>query len=55
MPAEGRFGRTDFLNEARQTEYRRPAREWLIYHMTTIEHGMTFHRYWSSHFGGYAL
>jgi transposase len=53
--AEGRFGRGDFIYDARQDEYRCPAGERLVYRMTSVEHGMTFHRYWSSHCGGCAL
>jgi hypothetical protein len=53
--AEGRFGRDDFIYDARKNEYRCPAGEHLIYRMTTIEHGMTFHRYWSSHCSGCPL
>jgi transposase len=37
--AEGRFGRNDFIYDARKDEYRCPAGERLIYRMTTIEHG----------------
>jgi hypothetical protein len=53
--AEGRFGRDDFIYDARKDEYRCPAGSRLIYRMTTIEHGMTFHRYWSSNCSGCAL
>lgn len=53
--AEGRFGRDDFIYDARKNEYRCPAGDRLIYRMTTMEHGMTFHRYWSSHCSGCAL
>jgi transposase len=46
--AEGRYGRDDFIYDAHKDEYRCPAGDHLIHRMATIEHGMTFHRYWSS-------
>jgi transposase len=46
--ADGRFGRDDFIYDRYRDEYRCPAGERLIYRFTTEEHGMTFHRYWSS-------
>ncbi len=46
--ADGRFGRDDFRYDAQRNEYRCPAGERLIYRFTSIEHGQTFHRYWSS-------
>jgi transposase len=53
--AEGRFGRDDFIYDARKNEYRCPAGDRLSYRMITIEHGMTFQRYWSSNCSGCAL
>jgi transposase len=53
--AQGRFDRGDFIYDAKRDEYRCPAGEWLAYRMTTVEHGMTFHRYWSSNCGSCAL
>ena len=53
--AEGRFGRDDFMYDRQKDEYRCPAGEHLIHRMATVEHGMTFHRYWSSNCGSCAL
>jgi len=53
--AEGRFGRDDFIYDSGKNEYRCPAGDHLIHRMVTIEHGMTFHRYWSSNCGSCAL
>lgn len=53
--AEGWFGRDDFIYDAKTDEYHCPAGERLIYRMATVEHGMTFHRYWSSNCGGCAM
>jgi transposase len=53
--AEGRFGRDDFIYDPQKDEYRCPAGDHLIHRMATIEHGMTFHRYWSSNCGSCAL
>lgn len=53
--AQGRFSRDDFIYDAKKDEYRCPAGERLIYRMTTVEHGMKFHRYWSSNCGGCAM
>jgi transposase len=46
--AEGRFNKTDFIYIAKANEYRCPAGQRAIYRMTTIEHGLKLHRYWSS-------
>jgi transposase len=46
--AEGRFGKDDFIYDPFRDVYRCPAGEQLIYRCTSHEHGMTFHRYWSS-------
>ena len=37
-----------FKYEGRHDQYRCPAGERLIYRMTTVDQGMTMHRYWSS-------
>jgi transposase len=46
--ADGRFGKQDFIYIAKDDEYRCPAGQRLIKHMTTVEHGMTLHSYWCS-------
>jgi transposase len=46
--ADGRFDKRDFSYNAKRDEYRCPAGERAIWRMTTIEHGLKFHRYWSS-------
>ena len=44
--ADGRFGKQDFIYIAEQDAYRCPAGQLLPHHMTTVEKGMTLHRYW---------
>ena len=44
--AEGRFGKADFVYLPDEDAYRCPAGQTLPWHMTTVEHGMTLHRYW---------
>jgi hypothetical protein len=44
--AEGRFGKQDFSYVADQDAYRCPAGALLPHHMTTVERGLTLHRYW---------
>jgi transposase len=44
--AGGRFGKQDFVYLADENVYRCPAGQRLPYHMTTVENGMTLHRYW---------
>jgi len=44
--ADGRFGKQDFVYIAEKDAYRCPAGQLLVYHMTTVEKGMTLHRYW---------
>ena len=44
--ADGRFGKQDFVYIAEQDVYRCPAGQLLPHHMTTVERGMTLHRYW---------
>ncbi len=46
--SDGRFGKADFIYDPKRNEYRCPADQVLIWRMTSVEHGMTFHRYWSS-------
>ena len=46
--ADGRFDKRDFVYLAERNEYRCPAGERAIWRMTSIEHGMTLHRYWPS-------
>jgi transposase len=44
--ADGRFGKQDFLYMPEQDVYRCPAGQLLPRHMTTVEKGLTLHRYW---------
>jgi transposase len=44
--ADGRFGKQDFVYVAAQNAYRCPAGNLLHHHMTTVENGLTLHRYW---------
>ncbi|MFI5224298.1 MAG: IS1182 family transposase, partial [Nitrospirales bacterium] len=46
--ADGRFGKQDFVYIVKDDEYRCPAGQRLIKHMTTVDHGMTLHSYWCS-------
>jgi len=46
--AEGRFDKRDFRYDAKRDEYRCPAGERAVWRMTTVERGMTLHRYWPS-------
>jgi len=46
--AEGRFSKADFIYIAKDDQYQCPARQRAIYRMTTVENGLTLHRYWSS-------
>ena len=46
--AEGRFDKRDFVYIAESDEYRCPAGERAIKRFTTIERGMTLHKYWPS-------
>ena len=46
--AAGLFDKRDFTYIAKSDEYRCPAGQRAIHRMTTIEHGLTLHRYWSS-------
>ena len=44
--ADGRFGKADFVYLPEEDVYRCPADQKLPWHMATVEHGMTLHRYW---------
>jgi len=46
--AEGRFSKADFVYIAKDNAYRCPAGQRAIYRMTTVEKGLTLHRYWPS-------
>jgi transposase len=46
--ADGRFDKQDFIYIASDDEYRCPAGQRAIKRFTTIEHGMTLSKYWSS-------
>jgi transposase len=53
--AAGRFGKQDFIYQPETDTYRCPAGEQLIWRYTTVEHGLTLSRYWSSNCGACAL
>ena len=44
--ADGRFGKADFVYLPEENVYRCPVGRKLPWHMTTVENGMTLHRYW---------
>jgi transposase len=46
--AAGRFDKRDFLYDAKSDEYQCPAGERAIRRFTTVENGLTIHKYWSS-------
>ena len=46
--ADGRFDKRDFVYIAERDEYRCPAGERAVWRMTTVEQGLTLHRYWPS-------
>lgn len=46
--AEGRFSKLDFIYIAKDDEYQCPAGERAIHRFTTVEHGLTLHKYWTS-------
>jgi transposase len=46
--AEGRFDKQDFIYVASEDEYRCPAGQRAIRRFTTIEAGLTIHKYWTS-------
>ncbi|MBO0718668.1 MAG: IS1182 family transposase [Rhizobiales bacterium] len=53
--ADGRFGKPDFIYQPETDTYRCPAGERLIWRFTTVEHGLTLSRYWSSNCGTCAI
>jgi transposase len=46
--ADGRFDKADFIYDPQKNEYRCPAGESLTWRFSSVEKGMTNHRYWSS-------
>jgi hypothetical protein len=46
--ADGRFDKRDFIYNAKRDEYRCPAGERAIWRFTTVEAGLTVHKYWTS-------
>lgn len=46
--AEGRFDKQDFIYIAEDAEYRYPAGQRAIWRFTTVEDGLTIHKYWTS-------
>jgi transposase len=46
--AEGRFSKADFIYIAKDDVYRCPDGQLAKYRMTTVERGLTLHRYWTS-------
>ena len=46
--ADGRFDKRDFVYDPKSDDYRCPAGERAIWRLTTVENGLTLHRYWSS-------
>lgn len=46
--AAGRFDKRDFVYNAKRNEYRCPAGKRAIWRFSTVEHGLTIHKYWSS-------
>ena len=46
--AQGRFSKADFIYIAKDDEYQCPAGERAIHRFTTVEHGLTIHKYWPS-------
>jgi transposase len=44
--ADSRFGKQDFVYIPEDDVYRCPAGQRLVHHMTTVEKGLTLHRYW---------
>ena len=46
--AAGRFDKRDFIYIATSDEYQCPAGERAIWRFTTVENGLTLHKYWSS-------
>jgi transposase len=46
--AEGRFSKADFIYLAKEDEYQCPAGERAIHRFSTVENGLTIHKYWPS-------
>jgi len=46
--ADDRFNKADFIYIAKDDQYQCPAGERAIHRFTTVEHGLTLHKYWSS-------
>ena len=46
--AAGRFGRQEFIYDVAKDEYLCPAGQRAIRRFTTVEHGLTLHKYWTS-------
>jgi len=46
--ADGRFDKRDFVYNAKRNEYRCPAGQRAIWRFSTVENGLTIHKYWSS-------
>jgi len=46
--ADGRFDKADFIYDADKNEFRCPAGQALIWRFSSVENGLTNHRYWSS-------
>ena len=46
--ADGRFDKRDFLYNAKRNEYHCPAGERAIWRLSTVEEGLTIHKYWPS-------
>ena len=46
--AEGRFDKRDFVYNKRRDEYRCPAGQRAVWRFSTVEGGLTLHKYWSS-------
>jgi len=53
--AKGLFTKKAFRYQPETNEYRCPANEVLTWRMTSVEHGLTLHRYWSSACPGCAM
>jgi len=45
---EGRFDKRDFRYDKRRNEFRCPAGERAIWRFSTVENGLTIHKYWAS-------
>ena len=46
--ADGRFDKRDFVYDAKRDEYRCPAGERAVWRFSTVEKGLTIHKYWPS-------